>query len=120
QGELRPGVEVQAALLQTLLQGGGPRSLSHGWVLAFSLLPLSLLVGGFLILRPAANMALGVGLIILTLLATALAFLAGGLWFPPSAAVAGLALAFPLWHLRRLAAASAYIPSGGQAFERAG
>lgn len=120
QGELRPGVEVQAALLQTLLQGGGPRSLSHGWVLAFSLLPLSLLVGGFLILRPAANMALGVGLIILTLLATALAFLAGGLWFPPSAAVAGLALAYPLWSWRRLAAASAYMQSEVEAFERDG
>ncbi|WP_225212228.1 CHASE2 domain-containing protein [Brevundimonas guildfordensis] len=119
-GELRPGVEVQAALLQTLLDGGGPRSLSPGWVLALSLLPLSLLIAGFLVLRPAANMALGAGLIALTLFASAFAFLAGDLWFPPSAAVAGLVLAYPLWSWRRLAAASAYMQSEVEAFERDG
>ncbi|SJM58969.1 Adenylate cyclase [Brevundimonas diminuta 3F5N] len=119
-GELRPGVEVQAALLQTLIEGGGPRSLSPGWVLALSLLPLGLLVAGFLVLRPAANMALGAGLIIVTLIAAAFAFLACGLWFPPSAAVAGLALAYPLWSWRRLAAASAYMQSEVDAFERDG
>ena len=119
-GELRPGVEVQAALLQTLIEGGGPRSLSPAWVLILSLLPLGLLVAGFLVLRPAANMALGAGLIVLTLIAVAVAFLAGGLWFPPSAAVAGLALAYPLWSWRRLAAASAYMQSEVEAFERDG
>lgn len=119
-GELRPGVEVQAALLQTLIEGGGPRSLSPGWVLTLSLLPLGLLVAGFLVLRPAANMALGAGLIVLTLIAVAVAFLAGGLWFPPSAAVAGLALAYPLWSWRRLATASAYMQSEVEAFERDG
>lgn len=119
-GELRPGVEVQAALLQTLIEGGGPRSLSPGWILALSLLPLGLLVAGFLVLRPAANMALGAGLIIVTLIAAAFAFLACGLWFPPSAAVAGLALAYPLWSWRRLAAASAYMQSEVDAFERDG
>ncbi|HRL06363.1 MAG TPA: CHASE2 domain-containing protein [Brevundimonas diminuta] len=119
-GELRPGVEVQAALLQTLIEGGGPRSLSPAWVLILSLLPLSLLVAGFLVLRPAANMALGAGLIVVTLIAAATAFLAGGLWLPPSAAVAGLALAYPLWSWRRLAAASAYMQSEVEAFERDG
>ena len=119
-GELRPGVEVQAALLQTLIEGGGPRSLSPAWVLILSLLPLGLLVAGFLVLRPAANMALGAGLIVVTLIAAATAFLAGGLWLPPSAAVAGLALAYPLWSWRRLAAASAYMQSEVEAFERDG
>ena len=119
-GELRPGVEVQAALLQTLIEGGGPRSLSPAWVLILSLLPLGLLVAGFLVLRPAANMALGAGLIVVTLIAAAVAFLAGGLWLPPSAAVAGLALAYPLWSWRRLAAASAYMQSEVEAFERDG
>jgi len=119
-GELRPGVEVQAALLQTLIEGGGPRSLSPVWVLILSLLPLGLLVAGFLVLRPAANMALGAGLIVVTLIAAATAFLAGGLWLPPSAAVAGLALAYPLWSWRRLAAASAYMQSEVEAFERDG
>lgn len=119
-GDLRPGVEVQAALLQTLIEGGGPHSLSSGWILILSLTPLALLIAGFLALRPAVNMALGGVLIAVTLAGTAIAFLAFGLWFPPSAAVAGLALAYPLWSWRRLAAASAYMQSEVDAFERDG
>ncbi|WEK58481.1 MAG: CHASE2 domain-containing protein [Candidatus Brevundimonas phytovorans] len=117
-GELSPGVEIQAALLQTLIEGGGPRTVSPPWVLALSLLPLALLIGGFLTLRPSANMVLGAGLIVLTLVLTAVAFLTSGLWFPPAAAVAGLALAYPLWSWRRLAAASAYMQSEVETFQR--
>ncbi|MFK4059205.1 CHASE2 domain-containing protein [Brevundimonas sp. NPDC046655] len=117
-GELSPGVEIQAALLQTLLEGGGPRPLAPPWVLALSLLPLALLVGGFLFLRPVVNMVLGAGLIVLTLAGSLIAFLGAGLWFPPAAAVAGLALAYPFWSWRRLAAASAYMQSEVETFER--
>lgn len=117
-GELSPGVEIQAALLQTLLEGGGPRTLPPPWVLALSLMPLALLVGGFLFLRPFANMVLGAGLIVLTLAASLTAFLSASLWFPPAAAVAGLALAYPFWSWRRLAAASAYMQSEVEIFER--
>ncbi|MFC5372464.1 CHASE2 domain-containing protein [Brevundimonas faecalis] len=118
-GELSPGVEIQAALLQTLLEGGGPRTVSPPWVLILSLLPLALLVGGFLILRPLANMVLGAGLILMTLAGSAFAFLALGLWFPPAAAVAGLAVAYPFWSWRRLAAASAYLQSEVEAYRQA-
>lgn len=117
-GELSPGVEIQAALLQTLLEGGGPRTLSPPWVLGLSLLPLALLIGGFLVLRPLANMVLGAGLIVLTLGLSAVAFLSAGLWFPPAAAIAGLATAYPFWSWRRLAAASAYMQSEVEAFQR--
>ena len=119
-GELSPGVEIQAALLQTLLEGGGPRTLTPPWVLILSLLPLALLIGGFLILRPAANMILGATLILLTLAASLAAFLGLNLWFPPAAAIAGLALAYPFWSWRRLAAASAYMQSEVEAFQRDG
>jgi len=117
-GELSPGVEIQAALLQTLLEGGGPRPVSPPWVLALSLLPLALLIGGFLVLRPLANMVLGAALILLTLALSAAAFLTAGLWFPPAAAIAGLAVAYPFWSWRRLAAASAYMQSEVETFER--
>lgn len=117
-GELSPGVEIQAALLQSLLEGGGPRTLSPPWVLGLSLLPLALLIGGFLVLRPLANMVLGAGLIVLTLGLSAVAFLMAGLWFPPAAAIAGLATAYPFWSWRRLAAASAYMQSEVEAFQR--
>ena len=120
QGELSPGVEIQAALLQTLLEGGGPRPLSPLWVLALSLLPLALLVGGFLILRPFVNMVLGAGLILATLAASLIAFLALGLWLPPAAAITGLAFAYPFWSWRRLAVASAYMQSEVEAFQRDG
>lgn len=117
-GELSPGVEIQAALLQTLLEGGGPRPVGPAWVLALSLLPLTLLIGGFLVLRPLANMVLGAALILLTLALSAAAFLTAGLWFPPAAAIAGLAVAYPFWSWRRLAAASAYMQSEVETFER--
>ncbi|WP_333611253.1 ATP-binding protein, partial [Brevundimonas bullata] len=117
-GELSPGVEIQAALLQTLLEGGGPRTLSPPWVLGLSLLSLALLIGGFLVLRPLANMVLGATLIVLTLGLSAVAFLTAGLWFPPAAAIAGLATAYPFWSWRRLAAASAYMQSEVEAFQR--
>ena len=119
-GELSPGVEIQAALLQTLLQGGGPRPVSSAWLLVLSLLPLGLLIGGFLFLRPVVNMMLGAGLILLTLAGSLIAFRTAGLWFPPAAAIAGLALAYPFWSWRRLAAASAYMQSEVEAFDREG
>lgn len=120
QGELSPGVEIQAALLQTLLEGGGPRTLSPPWLLVLSLLPLIVLVGGFLVLRPLANMVLGAVLIASTLAASLIAFLALGLWLPPAATITGLALAYPFWSWRRLAVASAYMQSEVEAFHRDG
>lgn len=117
-GQLTPGVELQANLLQTLLEGGGPRTASAPWRAALSLLPLWLLMAGFFFLRPAVNLALGGGLIVLVLAAGAAAFFLGGLWFPPAAAIAGLAFAWPVWSWRRLATASAYMQAEVDAFER--
>lgn len=119
-GDLSPGVEIQAALLQTLIEGGGPRTLSPSWVLTLSLFPLAVLLGGFLVLRPLANMVLGAVLILATLTSSLIAFLALGLWFPPAAAVAGLALAYPLWSWRRLSAAFDYMQKEIDAFQQEG
>jgi CHASE2 domain-containing sensor protein/signal transduction histidine kinase len=117
-GQLTPGVELQANLLQTLLEGGGPRTVTAPWRGALSLLPLWLLMTGFFFLRPAANLALGGGLIVLVLAAGAGAFFLTNLWFPPAAAIAGLAFAWPVWSWRRLATASAYMQAEVDAFER--
>lgn len=117
-GQLTPGVELQANLLQTLLDGGGPRTASPPWRAALSLLPLWLLMVGFFFLRPAANLALGAGLIVLVLAASAATFFGANLWFPPTAAIAGLAFAWPVWSWRRLATASAYMQAEVDAFER--
>lgn len=117
-GQLTPGVELQASLLQTLLQGGGPAEVSPLWRTALSLLFVWALMAGFFFLRPAVNMALGVGLIALALGVSAGAFFWAGRWFPPAAAIAGLAFAYPLWSWRRLATASAYMQAEVDAFER--
>lgn len=117
-GELSPGVEIQAALLQTVLEGGGPRLLPAGWVAALSLAPLLALASGFLLFRPLTNMLAGAGLVLAILVGSYVAFQALRIWAPPAAAITGLLIAYPLWSWRRLAVASAYLQSELRAFER--
>lgn len=103
------GVELQANMLDGLAKGlvvapAGP------WAgLMFSLAPAALLMGAFLALRPRLNAALGAGLILAVLAVSAAALAWLHLWLAPGAALAGLALAYPLWGWRRLEASSAYM-----------
>lgn len=115
-GGLTPGVEIQAALLDTLLRGDATRPAPVGWQVVLSLLPLWLLLVAFLVFRPMVNLAVGLGLIVGVFLASLAAFQMGW-WFPPLAAVAGLALAWPLWSWRRLAAASSFMQAEIDQFE---
>ena len=107
--EVMSGVELQANILDALLTGRAIRPASVGWVLALSLAPLALLMAGLLRLRPRANMVLGLALIAATLAASAALLLLLRIWAPPAAAIAGLALVYPIWSWRRLEAASAYM-----------
>ena len=118
QGQLVPGVEIQASLLQTLMEDSGPVPVAQITRLALSLLPLLILLAGFLYLRPLSNMVLGLILMGLVLLTSTLLFLMGGLWFAPVPALAGLMVAYPLWSWRRLATASAYMQAELEVFER--
>jgi len=115
-GGLTPGVEIQAALLDTLLRGEATQPVPVIWQTVLSLLPLWLLLVAFLVFRPMVNLAVGAGLIGGVVLASLAAFLTGW-WFPPLAAVAGLALAWPLWSWRRLAAASSFMQTELDQFE---
>lgn len=108
-GGAMPGVELQANLLGTLIAGRAVRPLPAAAVIALSLVPLAMLLVAFLRLSPRANMMLGGGLIALSLAIPALLFLHWRLWAPPTAAVAGLLAAYPLWSWRRLEASSAYM-----------
>lgn len=108
QGELTPGVEIQAAFLQTLVQGTTITPVP-AWVKAvLSVTALLLLLAGFLGLRPTANTVLGLALIVTMLTASAVAF-AAGIWWSPVPALAGVLIAWPLWSWRRLAAAYGYM-----------
>lgn len=107
--EVMSGVELQANILDALLTGRVITPAAIGWVLALSLIPLAVLMAGLLRLRPRANMVLGLALIAATLATCAALLLVLRIWAPPAAAVAGLALVYPIWSWRRLEAASAYM-----------
>ena len=107
-GVLAPGVEIQAALADTLLSGGGVRA-APAWIAAAAcLLGLVILLGAFLMLTPKWGLAVAAGLIG-AVFAVSAALFAIGVWVPPLAAASALALACPLWSWRRLAVTSAYL-----------
>jgi len=106
--ELVPGVLIQAALLQTLIQQNDVKPVPGSVRLFLSALPLLLMLAGFLLLRPTTNTFLGVGLL-LACIATSFAAYAVGWWWPPVAAMAGVMIAWPLWSWRRLAAVYGYM-----------
>ncbi|WP_312163676.1 CHASE2 domain-containing protein [Phenylobacterium sp.] len=116
--EIMSGVELQANLLDTLLTGKAISPAGPGKLLLFSLTPLALALAGFLLLRPRANLLLGGALLAMTLAASAVLLLQARVWAPPTAALAGLLLVYPLWSWRRLEATSAYMLQELRAFSR--
>ncbi len=109
-GALLPGVSIVASLAQDII-ANKPIRRADSWTAAIvSLIPLVVMLAGFLTLRPIANTVLGFSLITLTLLFSALA-LKFGLWWPPLAACAGVIFVWPLWSWRRLAATYTYMQS---------
>lgn len=108
-GGLMPGVEIQANILNTQLAGVAISTPTPLAATAFALIPLALLLAGFLRLPPAANALLALGLIIATM-AVSIAFLAmGHVWFAPSTAIAAIILVHILWGWRRLTVMSRFI-----------
>lgn len=109
-GALLPGVNIVASLAQDILDNR-PITRTRGWLAAVaSLIPLAVMLVGFLTLRPIANTVLGFSLIVLTLLFSAMG-LKLGVWWPPLAACAGVIFVWPLWSWRRLAATYTYMRS---------
>lgn len=116
--EIMSGIELQANLLDTLLTGRAIAPAGPGRLLAFSLAPLVLALAGFLLLRPRANLLLGGALVAATIVASAVLLLQAQVWAPPTAALAGLILVYPLWSWRRLEATSAYMLQELRAFSQ--
>jgi CHASE2 domain-containing sensor protein/signal transduction histidine kinase len=115
--EIMSGIELQANLLDTLLGGHAIKPIGPPVAALLSLVPLLLALAGFLFLRPRANLLLGGALIALTLAASGVLFVAH-FWAPPTAALAGLLLAYPLWSWRRLEATNAYMMQELEDFAR--
>lgn len=108
------GIEINANVLAALLDHEFI-ALAHPWQTAlFSMMPVLLAMLSCLLLTPRISLLQGIVLAVLTLLGS-YAALRAGLWLPPSAALIGLLLSYPLWSWRRLEAAIAYL---GQEFSR--
>ena len=107
-GVLMPGVEIQAALADTLLSGRDIRP-APGWLSPTAVvLTLFFLLLAFLVLSPRWGLA-AAAVLITAVFAGSAGLFSLGLWASPLAAATALALACPLWSWRRLAATSGYL-----------
>lgn len=115
---LMPGVHIVAHTLDAQLAGIHWRPAAPTLNAAFNALPVALALLGLLWLGPLGALALIAALLLGT---TGLALAAPALWgvqLAPAAALAGLALAYPLWSWRRLQAATHYLQQEMQRLEQ--
>lgn len=108
-GRNTAGVEFGANVLQTLRTGKGIVRAAPAPRLALGTLPLLAAFAGFLWLTPRRSLLLLLALWVGTLAASALALRIGAWWWPPSAALAVLTFAYPLWNWRRLEATQRFL-----------
>jgi PAS domain S-box-containing protein len=107
-GGLLSGAEIMANMLGALKRDNFVEPLPNYATIALSLLPVWLLLIGFLRWRP--RFALTVSLMVVAAVMGLSALLLGSqLWFPPGAAILGLLLVYPLWGWRRLQAMSDFM-----------
>ncbi|WP_339516538.1 CHASE2 domain-containing protein [Pseudomonas sp. RL_15y_Pfl2_60] len=102
-----PGIEIQANILNGLLQGRSIVELSGWRSMLLAVAPVMLLLAIMLISGLRFALLLSMSVIMLTLLAC-LMLLQAGWWWPPSASLLGVLLAYLLWNWRRLSAALGY------------
>ena len=104
-----PGVEILANLIDALVDDRAIRQVRSETTLWASLVPLALLLGALLVLPPRINVILGLALMALVVGTSAALLIGADIWLPPTAALAGLLIVYPLWAWRRLEAANAYM-----------
>ncbi|WLH79398.1 CHASE2 and HATPase_c domain-containing protein [Pseudomonas sp. FP2335] len=100
------GVEVQANVLNGLLQGRSIVDLP-GWLAALMASSLVALLLGLLLYRPRYALWMTLGCMA-TALITAWALLRLGHWWSPAACLIGLLLSYLIWNWRRLSVILAY------------
>lgn len=108
-GARMAGAEIQANLLSSLLADRFIRVAPLPWVMLLSLLPLWGLLIAFWRLPPSRNLLLSIGTTLAIVFGSVGALALGGLWFPPVPALLGIAIVYPLWGWRRLAAVTQYM-----------
>lgn len=104
-----PGVEILANLVDALVDNRTIYPVAPGTALLVALIPLFILLGALLVLPPKINVVLGLLLMLLVVGMSAGLLIWADIWLPPTAALAGLLIVYPLWAWRRLEAANAYM-----------
>ncbi|MCB5191205.1 CHASE2 domain-containing protein [Methylobacillus arboreus] len=117
-GQLMPGVEILANILESQLSGHllTPASPWQNILLNLTFVALALL--GFMLLSPLWALLLSFSLLLLLLLVTYIIALSCGILLAPSAGGLGLMLIYPLWSWHRLDTAARFLASEFESFKR--
>jgi len=104
-----PGVEVSANVLQALRSGTTIGRLPMPLMILLGLIPVALVGVGLQRLAPGQSLLLAASLVIATVGLSVLLLRVAGWWWPPTASVAVLLSAYPLWSWQRLEATQTFL-----------
>lgn len=107
-GGVISGSEIMANMISALRRDNFIEPAAFTPSLIFSLLPMWLLMFGFLRWKPRTALLVSVALFVVIMAVSAGALFIK-FWIPPGAALAGIILVYPLWGWRRLQAMSAFM-----------
>ena len=102
------GIEINANILASLLDGRAILFAPAWQTILYSLLPVALALLTYLLFSPRIGLIVTAALIG-TMLASSYVAMLCGYWLPPAAALVALMIAYPLWSWRRLEAAIRYL-----------
>lgn len=108
------GVELMANILNAMEKNSSIRAASPLSTALLALVPIALLLVSFWLVQPRTTLLLTLTLVALILL-LCLVLLRAGYWAPPSPALIGVVLVYPLWGWRRLQAMDDFV---GQQLDR--
>jgi CHASE2 domain-containing sensor protein/signal transduction histidine kinase len=109
-GGILSGSEIMANILAAIKRDNFVAQVPIAVIILLSLIPMWLLLFGFLRLSPRLSLIISVTFVTLILVTSAVA-LRFGLWLPPGAALLGILLVYPLWGWRRLQSISDFMAS---------
>jgi CHASE2 domain-containing sensor protein/signal transduction histidine kinase len=104
-----PGVEIGANVLQGLKSGTTISRTSMPVTILLGLIPVALVGVGLQRLAPGRSLLLTALLVFATLGLSVLLLRAAGWWWPPTASLAVLLAAYPLWSWQRLEATQTFL-----------
>lgn len=110
-GRNRPmsGVEVSANVLQAIRSATEIRRVPAPVAILLCLIPVAIVAVGLQRLPPRHSLLLTAAAWLLTLFASLGSLRLAGWWWPPTASLAILLIAYPLWSWRRLVATQAFL-----------